>query len=178
MGIGSASVYTTVGSMGTYLGMLIGLKECGSSLKLTGVNVLPYAEDATDEEANDRALREALCEYYKKACEAFADYSGSWNITPDDFNITTHYIHGAYNNAVDEVRDVMYYLARKEAIIIDPCYTGKTFEAIVDGAKSGGIEKGADVIFMHTGGLPGIYTKHHRVELERELMPYMHTDEF
>ena len=26
--------------------------------------------------------------------------------------------------------------------------------------------------------LPGIYTKHHRVELERELMPYMHVDEF
>ena len=72
----------------------------------------------------------------------------------------------------------MYYLARKEAIIIDPCYTGKTFEAVVDGAKNGSIEKGSDVIFMHTGGLPGIYTKHHRVELERELMPYMHTDEF
>ena len=65
-----------------------------------------------------------------------------------------------------------------EAIIIDPCYTGKTFEAVVDGAKNGSIEKGSNVIFMHTGGLPGIYTKHHRVELERELMPYMHVDEF
>ena len=79
---------------------------------------------------------------------------------------------------VEEVREVMYYLARREAIIIDPCYTGKTFEAIVDGAKNGSIKKGSDVIFMHTGGLPGIYTKHHRAELERELMPYMHTDEF
>ena len=136
------------------------------------------AEDATDEAANEEALREALCDYCKKACEAFAGYSGSWGITPDDFNIVTHYIHGAYNNAVDEVRDVMYYLARREAIIIDPCYTGKTFEAVVDGAKNGSIEKGSDVIFMHTGGLPGIYTKHHRVELERELMPYMHTNEF
>ena len=107
-----------------------------------------------------------------------AGYSENWGITPDDFNIVTHYIHGAYNNAVDEVREVMYYLARREAIIIDPCYTGKTFEAVVDGAKNGSIEKGSNVIFMHTGGLPGIYTKHHRVELERELMPYMHVDEF
>ena len=128
--------------------------------------------------ANEAALRDALCDYYKKACAAFAGYSENWGITSDDFNIVTHYIHGAYNNAVDEVREVMYYLARKEAIIIDPCYTGKTFEAVVDGAKKGSIAKGSNVIFMHTGGLPGIYTKHHRLELERELMPYMHIDEF
>ena len=178
LGIGDATVYVTVGSMGTYLGMLIGLKECRSDLKLAGINVLPYSDDAADEKANDEALREALCDYYKNVCETFAGYSENWGITADDFNIMTHYIHGAYNNAVAEVREVMYYLARKEAIIIDPCYTGKTFEALVDGAKSGSIEKGSNVIFMHTGGLPGIYTKHHRVELERELMPYMHMDEF
>ena len=169
LGIGDASVYVTVGSMGTYLGMLIGLR--------VGINVLPYAEDAADEAGNETALREALSEYYKRVCDFFPEYSDSWNITPEDFNIVTHYIHGAYNNAVDTVRDVMYYLARKEAIIIDPCYTGKTFEAIYDGAKDGTIPKGSDVIFMHTGGLPGIYTKHHRIELERELMPYMHIGE-
>ena len=178
MGIGDASIYVTVGSMGTYLGMLIGLKECRSDLKLVGINVLPYSDDPADEEANDTALREALWDYYKRACDFFSGYSESWGITPDDFDIVTHYIHGAYNNAVDEVREVMYYLARKEAIIIDPCYTGKTFEALYDRARNGSIEAGSNVIFMHTGGLPGIYTKHHRVELERELMPYMHTDEF
>ena len=178
LGIGDASVYVTVGSMGTYLGMLIGLKECRSDLRLVGINVLPYSDDASDEEANDKALREALMEYSRRACDFFADFSDKWDIKPEDFDIVTHYIHGAYNNAVDEVRDVMYYLAGKEAIIIDPCYTGKTFEAVVDRARSGSIEKGSSVIFVHTGGLPGIYTKHHRVELERELMPFMHTDEF
>ena len=178
MGIADASVYVTVGSMGTYLGMLIGLRECGSELKLTGINVLPYNEDAADEAANETALREALCDYYQRICEFYPDHCGSWGITAEDFDIVTHYIHGAYNNAVDEVRDVMYYLARKEAIIIDPCYTGKTFEALIDRARNGSIPEGSDVIFMHTGGLPGIYTKHHRVELERELMPFMHIGEF
>ena len=47
----------------------------------------------------------------------------------------------------------------------------------MDGAKKGAIPKGSHVIFMHTGGLPGIYTKHHRVELEKELMPYMHIED-
>lgn len=171
MGIDDAEIYVTVGSMGTYLGMLIGLRECGSKMKLIGVNVLPYDGNGTDEEN----LRAALAEYYKKICS----FCGrDFGITDEDFDITTAYIHGAYNNPVEEVREVMYYLARKEAIIIDPCYTGKTFEAVYDMAKKGAIAKGTNVIFMHTGGLPGIYTKHHRVELEKELMPYMHIEEF
>ena len=171
MGLEGARVYVTVGSMGTYLGMLMGLKSCGSTLELVGINVLPYDGEGTSEEN----LRAALCEYYKKACAAYGEKAV---LTPDDFNIVTAYTHGAYNNPVMEVREVMYYLARREAIIIDPCYTGKTFEAIVDGAKKGIIPQGSKVIFVHTGGLPGIYTRHHRIEMEKELMPYMHTDEF
>ena len=170
-GIPEAVIYVTIGSMATYVGLLIGLKECGSKLRLVGVNVLPYGEAGREDEELLKAL-EGYCEKINKF------YGRDFGITRDDFIFTTAYIHGAYNNAVEEVRDVLYYLARKEAIIIDPCYTGKTFEAIVDGAKSGAIPKGSDVIFMHTGGLPGIYTKHHRVELEKELMPYMHTEDF
>ena len=170
-GIPEASVYVTIGSMATYIGLLIGLKECGSKLRLTGVNVLPYGEAGRKDEELVNAWEE-YCEKINKF------YGRDFGITRDVFSFTTAYIHGAYNNAVAEVRDVLYYLARKEAIIIDPCYTGKTFEAIVDGARSGAIAKGSDVIFMHTGGLPGIYTKHHRVEFEKELMPYMHTEDF
>lgn len=173
-GIGDASVYVTVGSMGTYLGMLAGFKACGSGLDLIGINVLPYEGGGTDAEN----LRNALSEYLGKAKAFYPDYPEAFDISPDEFHIETAYIHGAYNNPVEDVRDVMYYLARKEAIIIDPCYTGKTFEAVVCGARSGMIPQGSNVIFMHTGGLPGIYTKHHRIELEKELMPYMHTGEF
>ena len=171
LGISDAQVYVTIGSMGTYLGMLLGLAECGSSLELIGINVLPYDGSGT---LTDN-LRGSLQDYYNRICSF---YGRDWGLTAEDFRIETGYIHGAYNNPVEEVRDVMYYLARKEAIIIDPCYTGKTFEAVVERSRSGEIPQGSNVIFMHTGGLPGIYTKHHRQEFERELMPYMHIDEF
>lgn len=170
-GIGDATVYVTVGSMGTYLGMLLGLKECSSSLTLKGINVLPYEGEGSGEEN----LTDALEAYYEKACSFFGKDFG---LTRSDFLIDTRYIHGAYNNPVAEVRDVMYYLARREAIIIDPCYTGKTFEGLVESIRTGEHPAGTAAIFMHTGGLPGIYTKHHREQLEKELMPYMHTDEF
>ena len=171
MGIENATVFTGVGSIGTYMGLLLGFLNEGSPLKLKGMNVLPYpgGDNLTQN------LTEALIEYYAKIKKFF---NLDLDLKAEDFDIDTAYIHGAYNNCVDSVREVMYYLARKEAIIIDPCYTGKTFEGMVDLIKQGKIAKGSNVIFMHTGGLPGIYTKHHRVEMERELMSYMHTDEF
>ena len=175
MGIEDAVIYTTVGSLSTYFGLLIGLKLCGSSLSLKGINVLPYEGEGSYHDNLIAYMRD----YYDRICKFYGKDEldiGSFDELPID--VSTDFIHGAYNNAVSEVRDVMYYLARKEAIIVDPCYTGKTFEAVVSDAKSGKTEAGSNVIFMHTGGLPGIYTKHHRLELEKELMPYMHTDEF
>ena len=32
------------------------------------------------------------------------------------------------------------------------------------------IEQGETIIFVHTGGQPGINTPHHRLEMEQELM--------
>lgn len=176
LGIEDATIYVTIGSLGTYLGMTAGLKACDSGLRLRGINVLPY--DGKGSEKDN--LIAYMKEYFNRICDFYGD---DFVFTKDDFDsiafdISTDYIHGAYNNAVEEVRDVMYYLARKEAIIIDPCYTGKTFEALVSEAKRGRIKPGENVIFMHTGGLPGIYTAHHRKEMERELKSFMHTDEF
>ena len=176
LGIDDATVFVTIGSLGTYLGMLSGLKKCNSKLKLRGINVLPYPGNASDKENLIAYMRD----YFERICDFYGE---DFVYTKEDFDsisfdISTDYIHGAYNNAVEEVRDVMYYLARKEAIIIDPCYTGKTFEAVVAEARRGRIKPGENVIFMHTGGLPGIYTKHHRKELERELKPFMHVNEY
>ena len=176
LGIDDATIFVTVGSLGTYLGMLAGLKKCNSKLKLRGINVLPYPGDGSDKEN----LLAYMHDYFDRICDFYGDdfvYTKE-DFDSVDFDISTDYIHGAYNNAIEEVRDVMYYLARKEAIIIDPCYTGKTFEAVVAEARRGRIKPGENIIFMHTGGLPGIYTKHHRKEMEKELKSFMHTNEF
>ena len=64
--------------------------------------------------------------------------------------------------------------AEKEAIILDPCYTGKAFAGLMEMVKSGKIAQGENVIFVHTGGSPGISTPFHRVEIEAEREKYMH----
>ena len=71
-------------------------------------------------------------------------------------------------------REAIYYLGSKEGIIMDPCYTGKTFAGILEMVEKGEIAKGENVVMIHTGGIPGIYTKHHRLEFEKELEKYIH----
>lgn len=161
MGLDDVRVVTTVGSMGTYMGLAVGIANEELPLRLTGVSILP----------NELSAKETAEEYFDRV-KAF--YNLELEMNADSFDITEDYIYGAYNNPVKEVRDAIYYMGRKEGIIMDPCYTGKAFCGLLDMVKKGIIEKGENVVMIHTGGIPGIYTKHHRVEFERELEQYIH----
>ena len=166
-----APVYVTIGSMGTYMGLLIGFNDINSKHHVRGVNVLPYGTAGKEEES----LRKALSDYYMR----ISAFYGAKASRPDPkvFDIDCAHVYGGYNKPSDVVRKAIYYMARREGIILDPCYTGKTFCGLLDDIRTGKIAKGSSVIFIHTGGLPGIYTGHHRVEFEKELMPYMRIEE-
>ena len=157
MGIGDATLISAVGSIGTYMGLWCGLKNEGSDLNLTGIAILPFGED------KDARLMEyfgQVKEKYGLECEA----------SREDFHIETGYVRGGYNLPNADVRQAVYLMARKEAIILDPCYTGKAFAGLLDMIREGKIKQGEKVIFLHSSGHPGINTPHHRVEFERELM--------
>lgn len=160
MGLTDVRVVTTVGSMGTYMGLQVGTKNEKLPLHITGIGIEPFEEGIVNKAEK----------YFKKVKEF---YGLNLDIAAKDFDLIEDYHFGAYNNPVKEVRESMYYMGRKEAIILDPCYTGKTFTGIVDMARTGKIKPGENVIMIHTGGIPGIYTKHHRIEMEKELESYI-----
>ena len=157
MGLDDATVICGVGSMGTYMGLYCGLKNERSPLGLTGVAISPFGD----------AKEKRIMEYF---AQVKAAYGLKLDASRADFKIEKDYTRGAYNNPCKEVREAIYRMARAEAVILDPCYTGKAFAGICDMVKEGKIKQGSKIIFLHTGGVPGIYTKHHRVEFERELM--------
>ena len=159
MGLENARIVSTVGSMGTYLGLFCGLKNEKSPLSLTGVCISPWSDDP----------QEHVMNYFNKVKEFYGD-ALPLEASLGDFDVTQDYTWGAYNNPVKEVRDMVCHVARKEAIILDPCYTGKTFYGLTELVKSGKIAQGETVIFLHTGGLPGIYTPFHRLGFEAELI--------
>ncbi len=153
----NARVITTVGSMGTYMGLFCGLKNENSPLNLTGVAILSFEEE--------KGIH--LMNYFKKV-KAF--YNLPLNASENDFDVTCDYVREGYNKPNQQVREAIYKMGRKEAILLDPCYTGKTFAAILDMVKEEKIKKGETIIFLHTGGQPGLNTPFHRCEMERELI--------
>lgn len=156
-----ARVIDAVGSMGTYMGLFSAIANEDLPLRLTGITISPKTN-----------IESIALDYYNRV----RDYLGlKYEAKKSDFHITTKYDRGAYNNPCREVREAMYYMAQKEAVILDPCYTGKAFAGLLDMVKNGEIKQGETVIFLHTGGAPGINTPHHRTEIEKERDHFIHT---
>jgi D-cysteine desulfhydrase len=59
----------------------------------------------------------------------------------------------AYAVAAPEQRAMIVRVARESGLVLDPVYTGKAFAGLV--AMAGEL-RGARVLFLHTGGLPGL----------------------
>ncbi len=159
--LSSSKLVVSVGSMGTYMGLFTGIQNEGLDLSLEGIAIAPFYKDPA---AHALAYYEKVRNYYNLKDKA--DFS--------DFHISNDYTFGAYNNPIKEVREAVYYMARKEGILLDPCYTGKTFYGLLDQVKKGKISQGETVIFLHTGGQPGLNGPNHRMAMEAELLGGVH----
>ena len=159
-GIEDPRVFAAVGSFGTYTGLAAAIANENLPMSLTGIGIAPFPD-----------IKAGAMEHYEKMRKAYELHR---ELGPDDLDLIEDYDFGGYNNPVKEVREAIYYMGRMEGIILDPCYTGKTFNGIVRMIGEGRIQKGSPVIMIHSGGLPGIYTAHHRVEMEKELLDHIH----
>ena len=161
MGLEGARVIDTVGSTGTYTGLYLGLKDIKSSLHLTGIAIMPFGE-------------KSLAQLENHLNEVKDHFGMDAEVDRADFDIELGYVRGGYNLPSEEVRQAVELMASKEGILMDPCYTGKAFAGVIDMVREGKIKQGEKVIFIHTGGMPGLYTPAHRVEFEKELMDGVH----
>lgn len=48
-------------------------------------------------------------------------------------------------------------MARTEGILLDPVYSGKAFAGLMAMIRQGRFKKGEKVLFVHTGGGPGLF---------------------
>ncbi len=62
----------------------------------------------------------------------------------------------AYAVMDDEQKEFLVAVARASGLVLDPVYTGKALFGVAQAAARGEIAKGARVLFVHTGGLPGL----------------------
>ena len=75
-----------------------------------------------------------------------------------DMRVLDQYIGEGYGVMTSEVAEAIHIAAQTDAIILDPNYTGTTMAALIDQVEQGGFDNDETVIFIHTGGLPAVFT--------------------
>lgn len=163
-------VFCAVGSLGTFAGLYSSLQTGTDKVPITGIAIMKYSEKSENKLEN---LIENTLNLTGETESPETNETNAGNGKKVKFpytvpDIRTEFLFGNYNEESPEVRNAVYYMARKEGIFLDPCYTGKLFAGILKMAENGELQ-GKSVIMVHTGGLPGLYTPHHRREMEKEL---------
>ena len=63
-----------------------------------------------------------------------------------------------YGAPTDATRAALELAARTEGLVLDPVYTGRALAALVARARDGRLDADRPVVFLHTGGLPALFT--------------------
>ncbi len=132
------------GSGGTHSGMLVGMRAMGSKIPVTGISVRrPVPE------------QEGLIGGLVTQTREFLGYPS--DLMDGELTIFDDYVGPGYSIPTEEMAEAVRIFARVEGILLDPVYTGKAAAGLLDLIHKGHFKQGEKVLFLHTGGSPGLY---------------------
>jgi D-cysteine desulfhydrase len=144
MGVRLDQVVCASGSGGTHAGLLAGFCGLNSGIPVTGVSV-----------NRSRGPQEKLVHGIAQATLNFLGVP--MNLPQSATACRDEYVGAGYAVPTPEMVEAVHLLARREAILLDPVYTGKAMAGLIDLARKGSFKKGENVLFVHTGGTPALY---------------------
>lgn len=148
-GCSETRLFTSSSSGGTLAGLLLGLGLAGR----TDVHLFAVSADAEADELRDVALRLA------------GDGAGLLTDDPDalvervravPLVTIDDQVGEGYGIPTDASRSATHAFARLEGIVLDPTYSSKAAAGLMDEVTRVGIPDEARVVFLHTGGAPGL----------------------
>ena len=126
------------GSSGTQAGLLAGKKYFNCNIPVTGISV----------RFDKQTQEDKVYQCAKKTCELL-----KCNILEKSEVIAyDEYIGPGYGMPTDGMVEATELLAKKEAILLDPVYSGKGFAGLIGMIKNKQFTKNDNVLFIHTGG--------------------------
>lgn len=144
-GMAPSRLYYASGSRGTQAGLTLGAKACAAPYRVYGVAVSagePEKIERARRIGNEAAVRLGLAE----------------RLDRDDLFTDQSFIGDGYGIPTRAALDAIALLARTEAILLDPCYTSKAMAALIAHVRSGEVRAAATIVFLHTGGMPALFT--------------------
>lgn len=144
MGVAIDYVVCPSASAGTHAGLVVGFCGTNSQVSVLGINVMRRQSEQVP----------AVCEL----AQATAAHLGLKQAIPQAaVQCFDEYLGPGYAQPTKEMAESVRLLARMEGILLDPVYTGKAMAGLIDLVRRGFFKKDANVLFIHTGGTPGIY---------------------
>jgi D-cysteine desulfhydrase len=141
------TIINAAGSGGTSAGLILGAKIFDVNARIAGINV------CNDRDYFVRAIGD-ICE------QAIADYHLDVDFNRQrDVEIIDGYVGLGYALSQTEELDLICEVARTEGIFLDPVYTGKAFFGMIQELKRDPKCFGERIIFLHTGGIFGLFPK-------------------
>jgi D-cysteine desulfhydrase len=134
------------GSGGTHAGLLLGQRFYNQNYQVVGVNVCDDEAYFVDKisRISERAIdRFNLIVDFKK----------------EDIKVIDGYVGEGYALNRQEEINFIKQVALTEGLILDPVYTGKALFGIRDQILKDRFKKGDKILFIHTGGLFGLFPK-------------------
>lgn len=146
-GVSFHGVVVGSGSSGTHGGLLAGFLGNRIDTPIIGVGV---SRDPADQAPLVWNEAQAVCELLgldlKVPRESVHCVGGYWQ--------------PKYSLPNARMVEAVQMLARSEAILLDPVYTGKVMAGLIGMARAGELRAGERVLFLHTGGMPSLFAYH------------------
>lgn len=140
------AIVVTIGSAGTYAGLLMGKKDHGFNGDVYGINI-----------AADRDY------FYNRTLEIIEEahvYQKDKTLVPKEW---IHIIDGYQGQgyALNTGKDFEFIkeMGQLEGLLVDPVYTGKALNGLVEECLAGRMDAYENILFIHTGGLYGLLAK-------------------
>ena len=132
------------GSSGTHGGLVAGFLGNRIAIPLLGIGV-----------SRDPDTQAPLV---LKEAQAVCDLLGlGLTVPPEAVQCVGGWWQPKYSVPNPAMVEAVQMLARTEALLLDPVYTGKVMAGLIGLARQGVIGAGERVLFLHTGGMPALF---------------------
>ncbi|KQV81944.1 D-cysteine desulfhydrase family protein [Rhizobium sp. Root1220] len=133
------------GSGGMHAGLVAGTVIAGSDLSRIKAHTVLSPADA------------CVLATVEKVNAVFEILSRDDRVEPKDLTISGAQLGGGYGVPTPEMIEAVRLVGRSEGLLLDPVYGGKAFAGLLSDIEGGIIAPGSNVLFVMTGGTPGLY---------------------
>ena len=129
----------------THAGLLVGMEGNRMEMPIVGISV------NRKKDVQEKVVHGLTQKLIKKL-------NLNFEIAKSKVTVFDDYVGDGYSLPTKAMVEAVNMLAKTEGILLDPVYTGKAMSGFIDLIRKGYFAQGSDVLFLHTGGSPALYS--------------------